>query len=73
MTTRQLRRACEQAGFDVRNGKGDHLVLYVEGRRVGTLAGSPSDPRSFLNTVSDIRRAGYPTHAARLKRAAGRG
>lgn len=45
-------------GGRLEQGGGDHYALFsASGRRLTTIALSPSDRRSLLNTASDLRRA----------------
>lgn len=61
---KELRRildAIEAAGFTVdRTSRGHWLVRDTEGRAVTTLAGTPSDHRSWMNAIARLRRAGVP-------------
>jgi hypothetical protein len=51
---------CERQGFQVRQtARGHWQVFDPAGRRVTTLAGSPSDRRSWLNGLAALRRAGF--------------
>tara|TARA_R110000737_G_scaffold47134_6_gene67076 strand:+ start:12110 stop:12328 length:219 start_codon:yes stop_codon:yes gene_type:complete len=43
-------------GYVVESGRTHHTLRCPEGHRVGTLSLSPSDHRTQLNTLSDIRR-----------------
>ncbi len=57
--TRELVKALEEQGFEVAPSKGGHFIVRKDGRRVSTLAGSPSDHRTWLNTIAALRRAGF--------------
>ncbi|MDX3298687.1 type II toxin-antitoxin system HicA family toxin [Streptomyces scabiei] len=56
---RRLEKALKEQGFDVVPTKGNHKTVYKNGRRVTTLAGTPSDHRSAKNSLADLRRAGF--------------
>lgn len=57
--TRQLIKKLQAQGFDVEQTKGNHYVVRKDGRRVATLAGTPSDSRSHKNAVAALKRAGF--------------
>jgi hypothetical protein len=56
---RQLLKACEDQGFQVKRTRRGHLMVSDEnGRPVTTISGTPSDPRSWLNALAQLKRAG---------------
>jgi predicted RNA binding protein YcfA (HicA-like mRNA interferase family) len=57
--TRKLIKALEDQGFEVVRSKGNHYVVKLDGRRVATLASTPSDSRSLRNGIAALRRAGF--------------
>lgn len=56
---RQLVHSLQLEGFEVRWTSRGHLVVGRVGRVVTVFSGSPSDWRSFHNSMADLRRAGY--------------
>jgi predicted RNA binding protein YcfA (HicA-like mRNA interferase family) len=57
---RDLVRALEGQGFVVIKAKRrGHLRVELDGRRVATLALTPSDHRSRKNVISALKRAGF--------------
>lgn len=62
---RRILKALEDQGFTVDRTKSGHwLIRDVEGRAVATIAGTASDHRSWRNSLSYLRRAGFvwPPH-----------
>lgn len=58
MKPEQLIRSALRQGWRVRRGK--HHVLYApDGKSMVVIAATPSDRRSHLNTLAQMRRAGY--------------
>ena len=56
-TMEQLEVALKAHGFEMARGKrGGHANLYLNGRRVGAIATTPSDWRGVMNQVSSIRK-----------------
>ncbi|WAB09578.1 hypothetical protein SEA_WOOPER_75 [Gordonia phage Wooper] len=56
---RRLLDRIEQAGGELRRCKhGSHWKVYLDGRFIGTVGGSPSDHRSWKNGLSFLRRNG---------------
>ena len=60
--TRALLRAIEAAGGEVKpcRSRSGHYKVYLEGRLIGTIAGTPSEYRSRKNDIANLRRAGLP-------------
>lgn len=56
---KKLLKALVKAGFEVRVTRKGHHAVYLDGRWVTTLAGTPSDHRSNLNALAALRRAGF--------------
>lgn len=56
---RRLIKAIKQAGGEVRpSGISGHVDVYLDGRRIGCLSGSPSDHRTTKNDIARLRRHG---------------
>lgn len=59
--TRDMIHRIEEAGGEVRPGRrGGHWKVYYEGRLIASLPATPSDWRSELNDIAQMRRAGLP-------------
>lgn len=56
---RKLLKALVEAGFEVRVTKKGHHAVYLNGRWITTLSGTPSDHRSWKNALAALRRAGF--------------
>lgn len=56
---KQLIKALKAQGYDVELTKGSHYTVSKNGRRVATLSGTPSDRRSWLNGLAQLRRSGF--------------
>ncbi|WP_183096899.1 hypothetical protein [Streptomyces sp. TLI_171] len=39
--------------------KSGHQIVRRNGQRIATLAGTPSDRRTWLNTIAVLRKAGF--------------
>lgn len=57
--TRELIKKLKRQGFEVEPTKGGHYTVRKDGRRVATLAGTPSDGRSMKNVLAALKRAGF--------------
>lgn len=57
--TKKLLRELKRQGFVVEQAKNNHYVIRKNGVRVATLASTPSDWRGWLNSIADLRRAGF--------------
>ena len=57
--TKKLVKELKRQGFEVTMTKGSHYEVRLNGRRVATLAGTPSDKRGWLNAIAALRRAGF--------------
>lgn len=57
---RKVIKALEAQGFSVEKTRNGHYkVRNAQGELVCTMAGTPSDGRSFLNSLAALRRAGF--------------
>lgn len=57
---KRLIKELEAQGFEVEIRRGNpHPIVRKDGRRVATLASSPSDRRSWDNGIAYLRRAGF--------------
>lgn len=58
--TRALLRAIEAAGgcLEPCRSRSGHYKVYLEGRLIGTIAGTPSEYRSRKNDIANLRRNG---------------
>ena len=51
--------ALEDQGFVLKSTKKGHLMVYLDGRLVTTMAGNPGDSRSGLNALAYLKKAGF--------------
>ena len=56
---KKIVKALQQQGFEVEITKRGHVMVYADGRLVVTFSGTPSDWRSFKNSLARARRAGF--------------
>ncbi len=56
---RELMKALKDQGFEVTPSKSGHFIVRRGGQRIATLAGTPSDRRSWMNTIAVLRKAGF--------------
>lgn len=56
---KKIAAALEAQGFEVDVTNRGHLRVYLDGRRVATFSGTPSDWRALKNSLADARRAGF--------------
>ncbi|SEM83322.1 type II toxin-antitoxin system HicA family toxin [Streptacidiphilus jiangxiensis] len=56
---RDLVKALRKQGFEVTPSRNNHLIVRRDGRRIATLASTPSDHRGQLNILAVLRRAGF--------------
>ena len=56
---RKIAKALQDQGFEVTETSRGHLEVRKDGRRVATLSGTPSDHRSWLNGIAQLRRAAF--------------
>lgn len=56
---KKLIESAECQGFEALILKSGHVVFLLGGVRVTTFAGTPSDHRSWRNSMAYMKRAGY--------------
>lgn len=56
---RQVAKALEAQGFTTSITRAGHLRVFKDGRQVTTFSGTPSDNRSWRNSLAAARRAGF--------------
>ena len=56
---KQIIKAAEDQGFEALVLKSGHVVFLLAGVRITTFSGTPSDQRSWLNSMSYMKRAGF--------------
>ena len=56
---RKLVKAAEAQGFGTFTNRKGHLVFTVDGQIVAIFSGTPSDHRSWTNSMARLRRAGF--------------
>ncbi|MGW5267156.1 hypothetical protein ACWEQ4_00760 [Rhodococcus sp. NPDC003994] len=56
---RNIAKAAVEQGFEVQVTSRGHVRLLKDGVPVSTFAGTPSDRRSWLNSLSHAKRAGF--------------
>lgn len=56
---RALIRRLHDAGYTTKTTKKDHLLVLLNGRVITCFAGTPSDKRSWLNSLAPLRRLGF--------------
>lgn len=60
-TIKSIKRILEQHGCTlVQTKRRAHFKVYRDGKLISTLSNTPSDPRSRLNEIARLRRAGIP-------------
>ncbi|WP_128970262.1 hypothetical protein [Rhodococcus opacus] len=57
--TKAVLKALKEAGFEIRKSKNGHPMVYKDEKLITTFSGSASDPRSFRNTLSYLKRVGF--------------
>lgn len=57
--TRVLVKKLQAAGFETRTTAKQHLLVLRQGRVVTCFAGTPSDCRSWKNSMAPLRRVGF--------------
>lgn len=63
--SRELLKRARKLGCEVIPG-GKHLKISYRGRVVATIASTPSDGRTVMNTAHDLRRAGIDLRLMRV-------
>lgn len=56
---RQLERELVAFGFTTKVTSKGHLLVLNDGRVISCFAGTPSDRRSWRNSIAPLRRAGF--------------
>lgn len=56
---KKIRKALEAQGFTTSVNNLGHLEVRKDGERVTTFSGTPSDTRSWKNSISHARRHGF--------------
>ncbi len=56
---KKIVKALEEQGFEVTPTSDGHQLVRKDGRRITTFSGSPSDHRSWKNSLNHARRAGF--------------
>lgn len=56
---RRLVTKLHAAGFDTRRTSKNHLLVLCDGQVVTCFAGTPSDYRSWRNSLAPLRRLGF--------------
>lgn len=56
---KKLDKQLREQGFQTRITTMQHLRVFKDGQSVTTVAGTPSDKRSWSNALSQLRRAGF--------------
>lgn len=56
---RKIVKALEAQGFETNLTKKGHVQVRRDGRVVAVFGGTPSDSRSWANSLADARRAGF--------------
>ncbi len=56
---KRMLKALDDQGFEVSRTQRGHYEVRENGRRVATIAGTPSDHRSIRNSIAYLRRAGF--------------
>lgn len=54
-----LVKALEQQGFTTRRTTKGHVMVSLNGRVITVFAGTPSDHRSWRNSLAPLKRAGF--------------
>lgn len=56
---KKIKKALEAQGFECVTTKGNHLLVLKRGQRITTFASTPSDLRSWKNSLAKAKRAGF--------------
>lgn len=54
-----LKKLDEQDGFTYRRTSKGHYQVSKDGKVIAVLSGTPSDHRSWLNGLADLKREGF--------------
>lgn len=52
-------KALHAQGFTTTTTRAGHVRVFKDGRQVSTFSGTPSDNRSWQNSIAAARRAGF--------------
>lgn len=64
---KELQELAKEQGWTIRRGKNNHPQFIRPDGRIWSTASTPSDPRSYLNFISDLRKAGLVIPRKRAK------
>ena len=56
---KQLVKQLRLQGFECRTTRRGHIQVRRQGQVVAVMAGTPSDRRSWRNTLADLKRVGF--------------
>ncbi|MFC5149020.1 hypothetical protein [Streptomyces aureoversilis] len=56
---KQLIKKLKEQEFEVTRTKTNHYLVRKNGRIIGGLASTPSNPRTLKNSIADFKRAGF--------------
>jgi hypothetical protein len=56
---RVLVKRLQAAGFETRTTTKQHLLVLLQGQVITCFAGTPSDHRSWKNSMAPLRRLGF--------------
>lgn len=56
---RTLVKRLHEAGFETRTTSRQHLLVLLQGQVITCFAGTPSDYRSWKNSMAPLRRLGF--------------
>lgn len=56
---RKVEQALRRQKFVLARTRGSHVAVYKDGRKIATISGTPRDPRTFKNTLADLKRGGF--------------
>lgn len=56
---KDLLRRLVRSGYSVRMTRSNHWMVSLDGQLVTVLPGTPSDWRSYRNSLADLKRAGF--------------
>ena len=59
---KKIQAALEAQGFSTRVSRKQHLIVTKNGELVTTFSGTPSDARSWKNSLARAKRAGFDPH-----------
>ena len=56
---KKIAKALIEQDFEVTTTKRGHLVVFRDGELIATFSGTPSDGRSWKNSLAKCKRAGF--------------